>query len=267
MIDAQQSLFDQQLLKTDGRIRHLTLEQVTNDESLEIVVYARKGSFPNWVGTLHVFEQDTSGSKLALHSKVNIPAETIYYGFLLMQGQSYLLLVMPDKVSVVPYKAGNWLLKQGKDFPLQSLTEPWAKSTAIPFQPVLAVDGEQQVWIPTATGYQVFKISGNELLQESFVSLSPKSFYRSSYDLLPFEMSYWFQNVFWYPQMFPGTLGGEKQVLFSPWMDELDIVIPSQGYAVDKHYFRILSEQERDDGTHYLINQPIDLNGDGLTDF
>jgi|GEM_PF-4243580 len=266
IIDGQREPFEQQSVRVDGRLRHLTLEQVTHDPSVEVVAYTRGGAFPNWTAKLHIFEQGTTGRKLKKHSSFTLPLDTIYYGFVVLNQTSHMILVLPKKISVIPFVSGAWKKDAAKVFPLESLTSPWARSMASPFQPIQKVKGKDQVWIPTHGGYQTFDLVAGALKQGLFIPLQPKSFYRSSYDLLPFEMSYWFRNIYWYPKIFPGTLDGKKNVLFSPWMDELDIVTPPNP-EIQKHYFKLLTESERDNGTYYLINEPVDLNGDGRTDF
>lgn len=267
IVDVEQELFDQKRFGVQGRLRHVTLEQVTADESVEVVAYTRRGAFPNWKGSLYIFDQTIDGKRVMQHSKIPVPDEAIYYGFILIDGMSNLLLVLPQEVRLIPYLKGVWQFDQSKAYPLNGLTTPWAKSTAVPFQPLQKLKTKNQVWIPTHVGYQTYDLQDGSLIQKEFIPLSPKSFYRSSYDLLPFEMSYWFQNIYWYPKIFPGSLDQKSQVLFSPWMDEIDIVQPDKNHGIDRHFFRIMTEKERDDGTHYLMNEPIDLNGDGRTDF
>lgn len=266
IIDEQSQLFEPQSVRVDGRIRHLTLEQVTPDSSVEVVAYTRQGVFPDWTAKLHIFEQTATGKKLAKHSSFVLPLDTIYYGFIILGQAPQLILVLPKEIHVLPFQNNAWQKDAAKVFPLNTLTSPWARAMASPFQPIQKIKGGDQAWIPTHGGYQTFELSGNQLKQASFIPLQPKSFYRSSYDLLPFEMSYWFRNIYWYPKIFPGTLDGKKHVLFSPWMDELDIVTPPST-EIQKHYFKLLNERERDNGTFYLINEPVDLNGDGRTDF
>jgi hypothetical protein len=51
-------------------------------------------------------------------------------------------------------------------------------------------------------------------------------------------------------------------------MDELSMIEYSATKMEEKtHYFKLLTENERDDGIHYIVNRPVDLNGDGQTDF
>lgn len=267
ILDVEQDLFDQNLMKVEGRIRYVTLEQVIDDEAFEIVAYARKGRFPNWVGTLFIFDQDVSKSKVELHSSLTLPENTIYYGFITHGNVSNVILVLPNEIRMIPFQNEQWDFENAKTFMLPGLAKSWAKSTAVPFQPIQKVNDKNQIWVPTHLGYQTFEAQAGSFAKSAFIPLSPKSFYRSSYDLLPFEMSYWFQNVYWHPKIFPGSLDKNTQVLFSPWMDEIDIVYPDNENRLDQHHFKILTERERDNGMHYLINEPTDLNGDGRTDF
>ena len=51
-------------------------------------------------------------------------------------------------------------------------------------------------------------------------------------------------------------------------MDEMDMIdFSKKSSEQHHHYFQLLTEKERDDGIHYIVNKPVDLNGDGRTDF
>lgn len=267
IIDVETPPFVQSYHSVVGRIQHVTLEQILPNSAKEVVIYTRKGSFPNWKGTLTIFSKNKRGSSIQEHSKVELPDYVIYYGFVTLEDQPFMIWVSSSVMQLVPLEKEGWQVKKVKSFPIGRLTQPWAKSAAVPFSPVHQVGKETQVWIPTQDGYKLYVIQGKTLVPKHTIALYPKSFYRTSSDLLPFEMAFWYRNVYWYPEVFVGSLDNQNTVLISPWMDEMDIIKPEPNAEIQKHYFGLLNEKQRDNRTHYVLNDPVDLNGDGRTDF
>jgi hypothetical protein len=270
-IDQTPSLFQQQDLNVAGRIRQLTTEQVFSGKEKEIVLMARDGEFPNWKGELSFWRFSKTSKKIEKVAEWHMPKESILYGFIPNENQdSYLILVLPNKVQIGRWSQNQWVFDAAMSASIRSFSEISYGSLAQPFDPMVNMKGQPGwFWVPTLDGYQMFAIEKGKLVTKSLIPLKPKSFYQSSHDLLPFEFQFWFRNVYWFPNVVAGeTASGSKSVFYSPWMDEMSIIDYSPGSMVEKkHYFKLLSEKERDDGIHYIVNRPVDFNGDGQTDF
>lgn len=270
-MDRGPNFFQQHDVKVVGRIRQLTVENVFQGNEKEIVTMTRDGEFPNWRGLLTFWKFSKNDRKFFKAAEWVMPKETILYGFIPdSQGDSFLVLVLPSKVQVGKWMGGKWVFEDPKTFPIKSFSEISYGSLAQPFDPMMGLkDNPSWFWVPTLDGYQMLNIEKEKIVAKGLIPVKPKSFYQSSHDLLPFEFQFWFRNVYWFPNVMLGASGADpKTTFFSPWMDELTMIEYSSGKMTEKsHYFRLLTEDERDDGIHYIVNRPVDLNGDGRTDF
>jgi hypothetical protein len=270
-MDQAPPLFQQQDMKVTGRIRQLTLEQVFAGPEKEIVVMTRDGEFPNWKGLLSFWKFTKVTNRFEKTLEWEMPRDTILYGFIPVEkNDSFLVLVLPNRVQVGKWMQNKWVFDESQSAPIRSFSEISYGSLAQPFDPVVHMPGQPQwFWVPTLDGYQIFSIEKGKLIAKNIIPVKPKSFYQSSHDLLPFEFQFWFRNVYWFPNVTVGSNGNPpKPTFFSPWMDELSAIEYSPTKMEEKtHYFKLLTENERDDGIHYIVNRPVDLNGDGQTDF
>lgn len=271
MLEEAPPLFDQKDVSVQGRIRQLTVNQVFANPEKEIVVLARDGNFPDWIGRLSVWSYSKSLRRVQKTAERTLPKETILYGFIpLKDSDSYLLLVLPHKIQIGKWNGHDWDFPDSAIFAIHSFAEVPYGSLAQPFDPMVGIPSEPNwFWVPTLDGYQILAFEKDKIVAKQLIPLKPKSFSHSSHDLLPFEFQYWFQNVYWFPKVEMGALGNPaKPTFFSPWMDEISTIEYSAGKMEEKHhYFNLLTENERDDGIHYIVNRPVDLNGDGQTDF
>lgn len=262
--------FDRQDLGIKGRIRQLSLEQVFAGKEKEVVVLSRDGEFPNWEGILSVWKMGKT-RRMEKIAEWSMPKETILYGFIPNeQNNAELILVLPNKVQIGTWNGNQWVFDSNLSMPIRSFSEISYGSLAQPFDPLVHFPGEPSwFWVPTLDGYQIFSVQKKKIVAKHLIPLQPKSFYHSSHDLLPFEFQYWFRNIYWFPKVEVGATGtGKKPTFFAPWMDEISMIEFSPTKMQEKnHYFKLLTENERDDGIHYIVNRPVDLNGDGQTDF
>lgn len=269
--EQQPELFKQQDALITGRIRQLTVEHVFANPQKEIVVMSRDGAFPEWKAILSVWGFSKSSNRIEKVVEWPMPKETILYGFISNpNSDSYLVLVLPTQVKIGKWNQHEWVFDPAQSMPIRSLSEIPYASLAQPFEPMVGMkDHPEWFWVPTLDGYQIFAIEKGKLVSKSLIPLKPKSFYHSSHDLLPFEFQFWFRNVYWFPKVEVGYVGLNKKPTFlSPWMDEMSMIEYAPTNMLEQtHYFKLLSENERDDGIHYIVNRPVDLNGDGLTDF
>lgn len=270
-MDQKSDLFKQEDIRVSGRIRQLTIEQVLTGNEKEIVTMSRDGEFPSWRGLLSLWKYNPSPKRYDKLTEWEMPKGTILYGFIpVNQADSYLVLVLPNKVQIGKWAGDKWVLEEGMSASIRSFSEISYGSLAQPFDPMMHMkDQPSWFWVPTLDGYQIFAIEKGKVVTKNIIPLKPKSFYQSSHDLLPFEFQYWFRNVYWFPNVEVGSNGHPpKTTFFSPWMDELSTIEYSTGKMVEKnHYFKLLTEDERDNGAHYIVNRPVDFNGDGQTDF
>jgi hypothetical protein len=122
--------FQQQDVSVTGRIRQLTVENVFVGNEKEIVTMTRDGEFPNWRGLLSFWKfskKDRSFQKVA---EWVMPKETILYGFIPVdQGDSRLVIVLPNRVQVGKWSDGKWIFEdsQSASFEvfLKFLTARW----------------------------------------------------------------------------------------------------------------------------------------------
>lgn len=271
MIDEAPPLFDQKDISIQGRIRQLTIDQVFSSREKEVVVVARDGTFPDWVGRLSVWNFSPTLRRVQKSVEWTLPRETVLYGFIpVKDSDSYLLLVLPTKIQIGKWNGHDWDFSPNMMLPIHSFAEVPYGSLAQPFDPMVGLPSEPNwFWVPTLEGYQILALEKDKVVAKQLIPLKPKSFSHASRDLLPFEFQYWFQNVYWFPKVEVGASGvNPKPTFFSPWMDEISMIEYSTSKMEEKHhYFNLLSEKERDDGIHYIVNRPVDLNGDGRTDF
>lgn len=265
------NFFQQQDVSVTGRIRQLTVENVFQGSEKEIITMSRDGEFPNWKGVLSFWKFSKQDRKFQKVVEWTMPKETILYGFIpIEQGDSRLVIVLPNRVQIGKWSAGKWVFEDSQSANIHSFSEISYGSLAQPFDPMMHMkDNPGWFWVPTLDGYQIYAIEKEKLVTKKLIPVKPKSFYQSSHDLLPFEFQFWFRNVYWFPNVVLGESGPQNApTFFSPWMDELTMIQYSPGTMEEKtHYFRLLTEDERDDGIHYIVNRPVDLNGDGRTDF
>lgn len=268
-MESKPDYFDRQDLGIRGRIRQLSLEQVFAGKQKEIVVLSRDGEFPNWKGVLSIWKANDK-RKMERITEFDLPKETILYGFIPGEQNAQMVLVLPNKVQIGTWNGIQWNFDATLSMPIRSFSEISYGSLAQPFDPLVNFPGEPSwFWVPTLDGYQIFSIEKKKVVAKHLIPLQPKSFYHSSHDLLPFEFQYWFQNVYWFPKVEVGANGADKKpTFFAPWMDEISMIEFSPTKMQERnHYFKLLTENERDDGIHYIVNRPVDLNGDGQTDF
>lgn len=262
--------FEQRDISVTGRIRQLTVEQVFNGKDKEIVVMSRDGEFPNWKGLLSIWKM-AKNRQIEKVVEYTLPRETILYGFIPVdKDDSYLVLILSNKVQIGKWNGSTWGFDPAQTLPIRSFSEISYGSLAQPFDPLVHMPNEPNwFWVPTLDGYQIFSMEKGKVVAKHLIPLQPKSFYHSSHDLLPFEFQYWFQNVYWFPKVEIGSMSpAKKPTFFAPWMDEIsEIEFSPVKMEEKKHYFKLLTENERDDGVHYIVNRPVDLNGDGQTDF
>jgi hypothetical protein len=270
IMDQGPQFFSQTDTSITGRIRQLTVEQVIAGPEKEIVTMNRNGEFPDWHGILTVWKYNKT--KIEKVVEWEMPKETILYGFIPNgTADSSLVLVLPNQVRIGQLKQNQWVFDATQTMSIRSFAEIPYGSLAQPFDPMVNVKTQPTwFWVPTLDGYQIYSYEKNKIVQKQIIPLKPKSFYQSSHDLLPFEFQYWFRNVYWFPNVVLGALGSTPTpTFFSPWMDEVSMIEFSGNQQMQerKHYFKLLTEDERDDGIHYIVNRPVDLNGDGQTDF
>lgn len=266
-MDEKKPIFDRQDLSLTGRLRELTLEKVYKSESSQIVVLERGGAYPNWSMSLNVFGM--KAKKAVATAKISLPADTIFYAFLPGDADiSPLVLLRPKSLEVRFAQDAAWENVQTKVVKLEGGIEISQPGSA---QPMTLTTGASPsiFYVPMFDGVVAYEIRNKEVKQVTKYAITPRAYHVSSKESLPLELPFWWRSSFWYPQIIPGTLdtSAKEQMLFFPWMDELQMVSTQSPGSVKSFYFEKLSEVEREDGQTHVVMRALDLNSDGRTDF
>ena len=267
-------IFDRYDLNLKGRLRNLTLEDVMTGDGQEIVTLEREGSYPDWKIRLSVWRATAVKGKPQIFAQLELPWDVLFYGFL-PTGQSNtqsLLLLRPNEVELWNPAGNGWERNPKNILALESAFSLAQKGQAEPFPISLlnsATPSEPSFLIPIRDKMLLVQSTSKGLISRKQVSISPQAFYKSSSENQPLELPFWMRSSLWYPTAVPGSLKGIKplDLLFFPWMDEVSILLWPGNEPAHTHYFKKLSDAERDDAQSHVVTSVVDLNGDGRTDF
>ena len=252
-------IFKRQDLRLEGRLRHLTLEDVFPKVcGLEIVILEREGKYPKWKTRITVWDTCGKRQKLQARASIQLPADTLFYGFLPSSSEkepAVLVLLRPSHVEVWKAQKGKWSLPSIKFRAPASSPFPVAQPGNVnPFPYLLPSGGlggsADSFWLPHRDGIEAFLLTKTGLRSHTLYKAPVRAYYRTSVANQAFDLPFWVRGSLWYPQAHFGRLKQEGDpLLFFPWMDELTMLPLTKGATPRTHFFERLSEKERDDGT------------------
>lgn len=263
-------LFERRDLDLEGRLRQLTLEDVLPHDGKEVVIVERSGDYPDW--NLHLGVWAVINGEPGRMIEVDLPPDVLFYRFLPpspREGAS-LLLVLPGRIEV-----WSSIAKDGThsalSLPVDNGFRPGRAGDVQPLEPLLESSGSGglRFWIPTAAGVMEAGLDEKGLTEIQSLAAPQWVLYAGSTDALPVKEPFWLRQSLWYPKAVAGKLTGAEphELLFFPWMDEVEVMTPRGDVIPRTMYLRRLTEEERDDGQVTAVTRPVDLNGDGRTDF
>ncbi len=270
ILDSEESIFQRYDLKLTGRLRHLILSEVDGNPGQEVVVVERKGTYPKWDSRLLVYRGDGLRKSPTLWQSIPMPENAIFFDFVSVPEQiSKLIIVRPNQVELWSYaeaskkfeKKGEMVLKPRFSPPQPGQIKPFVANPISPNERDLV-----QFWIPVGLKLWNVKIDKERMELVGEYLFPPRSYYRTSLQSEPLDLPFWTRGSDWTPQLHRGRLGS-ADMLFFPWMDEVVIQPMWAKIPTRWHSFGQLDEKERDDAQGYVVTRPVDLNGDGQTDF
>lgn len=261
----KRSPFERTDLTLSGRLRHLTLENLSGEAGREIVLIEREGNYPEWRHFLEVVSVGKTG-KPERGGRTLLPSDVLFYCFAVLPegGRTALILLRPTVIEAWFQGEKGFEKSPAHHASVDPVFHFPEKSGPTPFE---CSSGGAEISIPSHGGIAIYRLQAKALILNRTIPLVPTAFYRSGVEIQPLDLPFWVRGSVWFPKGVEGSLMGAKERdIFYPWMDEV-FMLRAGSSTLDSIYFKQLTDAERDDEQGYAVTLPEDLDGDGHTDF